>query len=1129
MRWLKLSLKLLTGLFVAVAVVVVVCAAFALSAPGKRLVVAFIEKTASETLEGGHLTIGGLRGNYLTRLTLSDIVFESSDGRTRVRVANIVSSHRLVRLVPLRLNFSKIQIEQPRGRVDLASFDSREKKRDDAKDKPSGELPVALEVLRLVEGELTLSNRGHPLLGGSFDGTLEWPSDLLQLPVGELAIDGRARGLPASLRLKLAPDNHQNPQTLSAIAKGPAKNQRMIERRLIEATASLGRSRLGLAADAYVNLHDWKTTTGKFVLREFHYDADEAKRIWNGAPQQVIDGRAFATVKSGAAVAGFEAHVEHSGKAIAEVELKYPEAPAPLETVSMRVRRLRVDGECPLLALARPTTLEFKAGVMAPFGELAARGCAGAIAYSRGIKGLRLELAKLEPAKFMKAFSIPLTRPDLGTVDASISLPQGPRVPLGRAKAKWELPKVLGVVDRASIEATAQLRAGRADADLNVKVGTSSIEGHVAATSLFKNGTWEFDRERARGRAQISSSDFELKRLGSIIMRPIPVSGKLTARVEASGSLQKTKLNYSAKLADTGLDRDVKAGVARLLDFELEGSYDSKELRARLGAQHSENRGKPLPVELDAEVELPQRKLLAPNADEAVRRAPVRWRARVAHFELSRLLAARANLISDSKFWLDAQGKGSGSLDDPQLNATAEVATSSGKLANVEAHFKNHTLDAKLAAHDGRIDEVVPYISNQLQAFDAFLDADFTIHGNLERLSYSGAIGLRADTLRLPGLNTRYRQFKARLVGDDQLVRLEELKLNSQSGTLDAHGTVELARGKEAEALKVSAVLKDFELLANEDMRIESSGKLTLSANRSDSSFTGNFEVEGGKFTLPDEKPNPNAETLKPLADVVIEEKKDKDKAPGLFDRLHGRIAVSVPGRFWVKSSELNVELAADLEVGLDEDTEPVITGTVQARRGFAEFFGRHFDIRRANVEFLGEPDNPHITAEAIYQASPRNIVVEINGGIKKLEPRLSSDPVGYSEEEAMGVLLTGSPDYQSQGGGTSASGALTGLLVGQLKTRLGPKLPFDTITADVASDSQASSTADPNSQTRIEVGKYLTDRLFIKLGRVFAASEQEPVNRLTLDYRLSEKWSLQTSQSDVGRSDVEVQWTLNY
>jgi autotransporter translocation and assembly factor TamB len=245
----------------------------------------------------------------------------------------------------------------------------------------------------------------------------------------------------------------------------------------------------------------------------------------------------------------------------------------------------------------------------------------------------------------------------------------------------------------------------------------------------------------------------------------------------------------------------------------------------------------------------------------------------------------------------------------------------------------------------------------------------------------------------------------------------------------------------------------------------------------------------------------------------------------GFFDRIHGTIHVSVPGQLWVRSDELNIELTANLDVGLRQRGDFFINGTVQARRGYAEFFGRHFDVSRALIEFQGGATNPRISAEAEYDASPRDIIVELRGFAKDLTPRLSSDPPGYSEQEAIGVLLTGSPDYQRQGGGTSAGGVATGYLVGELRQKLGATLPFDVLTADIVAEQER----DPTARSRIEVGKYLTDRLFLKVGRTFASAEQGPINQVTLDYRLSDKWSLETTQTDAGRSDIGLQWTLNY
>src|SRR5207244_1330777 len=103
---------------------------------------------------------------------------------------------------------------------------------------------------------------------------------------------------------------------------------------------------------------------------------------------------------------------------------------------------------------------------------------------------------------------------------------------------------------------------------------------------------------------------------------------------------------------------------------------------------------------------------------------------------------------------------------------------------------------------------------------------------------------------------------------------------------------------------------------------------------------------------------------------------------------------------------------------------------------------------------------------------------------------------------------------YQDRGEGAGVGGVMSGYLLGQLKSKLGPKLPFDLFRADLRSEVEGSN---GNTQAEIEVGKYISDKIFVKLRRGFGSEFNEPENALSLDYRLSKRWSLETTQSDQG------------
>lgn len=1122
MRLLKFVIYFLGALVLAVGVAV----GFLFTAPGKDLVARAIEKYSPELVDG-RIEIGEIRGNFYRHLTLHDVAWLSENGRRLFHAENIVADLNVSSLFPPRVNVVKLQIEQPRGNFDISRLTgaaSKDENDTDTNADAPQELPVTLQALRVVEGRLKLSRGKTSVLSAGLGGELHWPGDFYQIPVGEFVVKGKFRGRPLEVHVESSQADDQT-LPLSAIRKDTLPREARVERRNAQASVILGSSRAELRGTGRIDLGNWRSSVGVVSLNKLHYEPKDVKWLWKNAPNQVADAKAYVDLRGGKARGGLEIHVEKTGKAIVEGELL-----GQKQADVLRLKRLRIDGHCPLLVLKQPAQLKFHEGDKVPFGKVELAGCGGSLSYLRTQKrGLAVDIGKVDPAVYLKAFSIPTKHESLGEIEISARLPRGPRNSFGTLDASWDLTRIFGLLHPVRLDANVKVRDGRTDAAVDFKLKEQHVEARATAYRLFASRDWDLTLQRARGKLDVSTTDFKLARLNDILPGKLPVVGRVTTNLEASGTIERSKVSFAMKAHDLGSESEAKSDEALLFDVDLSGSYDARQLQAQALVQHSESRGGAFPMEADLQLVVPQKRLLSQGMN-ALLRAPVEWQARADRFNVSRLFVRRqVGVARAAPLWATLRAKGSGTLNKPEAKLNAKFESEAGQVAALTGTFDSGLLDAKLMANRGNIDDIVPLFTTDAQTRGGVLSAQFNVQGPLDDLTYDGRIVAQAAELRIPEIGGRYKRLNLTLVGDRNLIRLEELKAHAGEGELTASGTIELEKGKEAEAVKLSGVLKNFELLATDEIRIESSGKLTLTADRREARFNGRFEVDEGKFTLPEKAANEDAEPLKPLEDVVLAEEDENEQERDIFERLHGSISVDVPGRFWIKSSELNVEIAADLEVGLKERTEFFITGAVKAQRGYAEFFGRHFNVKRALVEFTGEAENPRISADAIYKASPRDILVEVRGPLENMELQLSSDPIGYSNEEAMGVLLTGSPDYQRQGGGTSAGGAITGFLAGLAKKELGPRLPFDTLTADVATDREAADTTDPNSQTRIEVGKYLSDRLFIKLGRSFANANQQPVNRLTLDYRLSEKWSLQTTQTDEGRSNFDLQWTLNY
>lgn len=1114
-------------LIIAVLLVVTALAALALitTDAGRNITVRLIEQIGSRAIVG-KLEIDELRGNLLRRFEIRGLKVKEASGRLAVSVERAEVSWKLVKLFPPRAVIDLVRIERPDvrvhvedGRVNLLEL--TKKKTDEAPSEKQSSI-LTLRNIEVNDGKIRLWENKKNHAAVALNGNVNFDQTLDRLPTsGALHAHGQYRGLPLDLKLETQMTRTLPAQALSAIAK-----QRDLLDRRASLKGNLGRSQIDLVAqgDWRASRSRWQDSRGEVRLVKLRYDANQIQSILPKAPAQDFEVRALAELSDHRLKTELEAHVETSAKTIIE-------AIWFVDDSKVRLNRFSVVGDCPLLSLRTPTELRFKENDPFPYARLKLDGCGGSLAYAKSQDGaITFDAVRFLPNKFLTAFSIPVSKStlenDYGSVDLTVRLPKGLQVAQGDLKGSWDVPASTLMPAPTKLDFNAKVRSGRLAANFSTYIGAQEISADVNLAGLFSQGTWIPTIDQASGRVEANAKDFNLGLLPPALLQGQAFGGEVTAHVVVTGTKRKSQVEVEIQAEKIATGEQARRKQAGKISFALNGSYDSKKwlLSGQLNPPpHSTT---PSPLKIEASGELAQSRLIN-QGFQAFKASKVEWIASAERFDFSPFMMGTTQLPQETtRLYATIKAQGEGTIDRPNAKATLRIETGEGQHADLNARFENNTVTANFSARDVVIDRIFPLFTEDVRTTQAILNADFNVIGRRGQLTYSGTASAKTKQLALPRLETQYQDIELVLRGDQREIELKQLSAKSGKGRLDVTGVLTLEKGREAEALRLNGKLDNFQLLSRPDSRIESTGSLTIVADSRDASFRGSFKVDEGVFTIPEKSGGEDLEPLDSLADVVHEAEKKKEEKENIFDRIHGTIDVSVPGQFWVKSDEINIELAADLQLGIDDESDFFMTGVVRTRRGYAEFFGRHFDVTRAIVEFQGNPTNPRLDAEAVYHSSPRDILVEVRGNLKDIEPRLSSQPAGYSEEEAIGVLLTGSPDYQSQGGGTSAGGVATGFLVGQLKQKLGAKLPFDVLTADIATDQDRQG---DEARSRIEVGKYLTDKLFIKLGRTFASQIDEPVNRLTLDYRLSEKWSIETSQTDAGRSDIELQWTLNY
>ena len=388
--------------------------------------------------------------------------------------------------------------------------------------------------------------------------------------------------------------------------------------------------------------------------------------------------------------------------------------------------------------------------------------------------------------------------------------------------------------------------------------------------------------------------------------------------------------------------------------------------------------------------------------------------------------------------------------------------------------------------------------------------------------------------------------------------KIEKFRLDRDEGYMDISGGIEfdssMASGIiTASELQLSA--DNFWIARNRDFEIKINSDLSLDGSTESPVYGGTLAVTRSRFYLPAFIEGMAAVPLdpeKPLLLTALEEAApkvvvdtsaaDSTSAPqagvdpiDYYSNLTGSMNLSIPRNTWLRSPEMSMEIAGDLEVvknGLDFE----LFGSLEIVRGFYELLGRKFNILEGNLTFTGGTDyNPEVvlSTEYVFRAADktkRTLTLQIAG--EALTPQISFtlDDAAIEEADAIAYIMFGkSIDELGQVGsgesGTSedlAKGAATSMVASQLAQTLGSKFNLDML--QIKGDDNWESAS-------FVVGKYITTDLFMSYERGFgdATDTDIPPETITLEYELMRNLFLQMIRGDVTESGFDVIWKFQW
>jgi hypothetical protein len=266
---------------------------------------------------------------------------------------------------------------------------------------------------------------------------------------------------------------------------------------------------------------------------------------------------------------------------------------------------------------------------------------------------------------------------------------------------------------------------------------------------------------------------------------------------------------------------------------------------------------------------------------------------------------------------------------------------------------------------------------------------------------------------------------------------------------------------------------------------------------------------------------------LSMLETRIVEESRNP-----FMQNLRVNVDLAVEQDTWLRSTEMNVEIAGNLRVTYDRlATDLVLTGVLDARRGSYTVLGRRFDVREGRVEFVGIPGiDPNLDIRAQTRVRQPNtehldITARVTGTLTQPRVELGSDAAAIGQSDLVSYLLFGRPSYELASGEQAALRGAAGSFVGTVfsgtvASRLGTVLAQQWGLDYFAITELGNVGFDLGSvtQTQVEFGRYLSQDLFLVMA--FQPTQlvgPNPFNTfgVRLEYTPTDRYTLEASWED--------------
>lgn len=233
-----------------------------------------------------------------------------------------------------------------------------------------------------------------------------------------------------------------------------------------------------------------------------------------------------------------------------------------------------------------------------------------------------------------------------------------------------------------------------------------------------------------------------------------------------------------------------------------------------------------------------------------------------------------------------------------------------------------------------------------------------------------------------------------------------------------------------------------------------------------------------------------------------------------------------------VTGPDADLTSSTSLTVQTNDERRLTLAGQSRIDSGYVMILSRRWDVDSAQIIFDGSDDmNPVLDVRLARQYPDVRVTMGVSGTLKYPQLVLKSDPPGYDKSQLISLVVTGRSEQGKAQGGTDALAAI--VMQSLLRGLAGPvtqQIGIDVLRVGV--DSQQAQLGQHAKGTRatLEVGKWLTEKLYVGYERGFGASDgTKNTNTLKLEYQLAPRLMLEGAFGDAGVGGLDLLWMYRY